>query len=179
MKFTLSVAVLALAASQAMAVVPTPVPGCTKSIVIQPSDKSCYDFGLKWGVTMDQLLKMNLKLREDCANLDVDHPICIATTGPSQPPITPTGGPVPTSGAVVPTTAGPAPTQAPQPSQPPKVSQPPHSSGAVNAPSSTNTPAGASRTGVNTPVPTGAAVVNKGSFLVACAGVVLSAVYML
>lgn len=34
MKFTLSVAVLALAASQAMAVVPIPIKGCTKQVVV-------------------------------------------------------------------------------------------------------------------------------------------------
>lgn len=43
MKITLSLAVLALAASQAMAVVPKPIAGCTKEVVVlRKPEKACY-----------------------------------------------------------------------------------------------------------------------------------------
>ncbi|KAG0254135.1 hypothetical protein DFQ27_007018 [Actinomortierella ambigua] len=175
MKFTLSVAVLALAASQAMAVVPTPVASCKKSVIIQPSDGDCVQFRAKWNIPdMETLRAMNLRLLENCMNLDVGAPICVATVGPSQPPITPSGAPM-TSGAAVPTvTGGPAPTQPPNKSG--AVTVP---TGATNSVSSTALPAGASRGITPTHAPTGAAVANKGSFLVAAAGVILSAAYIL
>src|SRR5690554_6412758 len=69
MKFTLSLAVLALAASQAMAVVPTPIAECTKTVIVQPTDTGCADFAAVNGCTFDDMLKWNLKLRPDCMNL--------------------------------------------------------------------------------------------------------------
>ncbi|KAG0363809.1 hypothetical protein BC939DRAFT_472548 [Gamsiella multidivaricata] len=80
MKFSLSVAVLALVASQAMAVVPVPVKECTKTVVVQPTDIGCDAFAIANGITFAQLLKWNLKLRTDCANLDVGAPLCVSIT---------------------------------------------------------------------------------------------------
>ncbi|KAF8929747.1 hypothetical protein EDD21DRAFT_234065 [Dissophora ornata] len=80
MKFTLSAAVLALAASQAMAVVPIPIKGCTKTVVITPADLSCSDFATANGCTFADLLKWNTKLRTDCANLDVGASICVSVS---------------------------------------------------------------------------------------------------
>ncbi|KAF9115629.1 hypothetical protein BGX30_006216, partial [Mortierella sp. GBA39] len=61
MKFTTTLLALAAVASSAMAVVPIPVEG---------------DAGDN-GTTFANLLKWNNKLRGDCANLDVGHPLCV------------------------------------------------------------------------------------------------------
>ncbi|KAF9990197.1 hypothetical protein BGZ75_003088 [Mortierella antarctica] len=78
MKFSLSVAALALLASQAMAVVPKNDPKCTKSQIVSLADTGCADFAARHGVTFDQLLSWNELLRKDCLNLDVGHPICVS-----------------------------------------------------------------------------------------------------
>ncbi|KAG0312443.1 hypothetical protein BGZ99_009519 [Dissophora globulifera] len=80
MKFTLSVAILALAASQAMAVVPIPVKECTKTVVVKPTDTGCADFATANGCTFDDLLKWNTKLSPKCTNLDVGAPLCVSVT---------------------------------------------------------------------------------------------------
>jgi len=81
MKITASVAILALAASQAMAVIPIPVKECTKMIIIQPTDNDgCDAIAARWGTTFENLLKWNLKLRPDCLNLDLGHPLCVSVT---------------------------------------------------------------------------------------------------
>ncbi|KAF9348425.1 hypothetical protein BGX26_000167 [Mortierella sp. AD094] len=114
MKFSLSVVILALAASQAMAVVPIPVKECTKSVIVQPTDiDGCAAFGSRNNATFENMLKWNQKLRPDCANLDVGHPICVSITkgdcclaSPVDPGLPTTNTTIPTtSGGVVPTTA--------------------------------------------------------------------------
>ncbi|KAG0044982.1 hypothetical protein BGZ89_005825 [Linnemannia elongata] len=80
MKFTFCATVLALAVTQAMAVIPIPVKECTKSVVVQLTDTTCDDFAQRFGVTFDDLLKWNQKLRKDCLNLDAGHPICVSVT---------------------------------------------------------------------------------------------------
>ncbi|KAF9577159.1 hypothetical protein BGW38_007814, partial [Lunasporangiospora selenospora] len=72
MKFSLSLAVLALAASQAAAVIPIPVKNCIKTVVVKPTDSTCIQFSADNGITFKQLLAWNQKLRPDCKNLDVD-----------------------------------------------------------------------------------------------------------
>ncbi|KAF9426835.1 hypothetical protein BGZ94_005936, partial [Podila epigama] len=110
MKFTLSVAVLALAASQAAAVVPIPVKECTKSVIVRPTDSDgCAAFAARWNTTFENLLKWNLKLRTDCLNLDEGHPICVSVTpgaGTLEPrPTGPIPNPTTTVPAVTTTTA--------------------------------------------------------------------------
>ncbi|KAI8606418.1 hypothetical protein EDD21DRAFT_361117 [Dissophora ornata] len=80
MKFALSLAVLALAASQAVAVVPVPIDKCTKSVVVMPTDVGCVDFATRYGTTFENLLLWNTKLSPKCDNLDVGHPICVSIT---------------------------------------------------------------------------------------------------
>ncbi|KAG0376466.1 hypothetical protein BGX24_007677, partial [Mortierella sp. AD032] len=81
MKFTISAVVLALAAtSQVAAVVPIPVKECTQSYVVEPGTPGCAAFAAKFGVTFDDLLKWNTKLRPDCKNLDVGFPLCVSVT---------------------------------------------------------------------------------------------------
>ncbi|KAG0367983.1 hypothetical protein BGX24_003015 [Mortierella sp. AD032] len=81
MKFTLSAVVLALAAtSQVAAVVPVPIASCTRSYIVEPGTPDCVAFATKFGITFDDLLKWNAKLRTDCANLDVGEPLCVSVT---------------------------------------------------------------------------------------------------
>ncbi|KAI8358646.1 hypothetical protein B0O80DRAFT_495331 [Mortierella sp. GBAus27b] len=90
MKFALSIAVLALAASQVAAVVPEPVRGCQKTVVVLANDTGCDDFARNNRITSTELLAWNLKLRTDCKNLDVGAPLCVA--GPGAKVNTPTDG---------------------------------------------------------------------------------------
>ncbi|KAF9149879.1 hypothetical protein BGX20_005853, partial [Mortierella sp. AD010] len=71
MKFTASIFILAAVASQALAVIPIPVKECTKTVVVKPTDTGCDQFARDNGCTFAQLRLWNLKLRSDCANLDV------------------------------------------------------------------------------------------------------------
>ncbi|KAG0287420.1 hypothetical protein BGZ96_008656 [Linnemannia gamsii] len=80
MKFTLCATILALAITQVMAVPPEPIGGCTKSVIVQSTDTTCIDFAERHGVTFEDLLRWNKKLRRDCKNLDVGHPICVSVT---------------------------------------------------------------------------------------------------
>ncbi|KAF8976463.1 hypothetical protein BGZ46_008247 [Entomortierella lignicola] len=126
MKFTLSLTALALVASQAIAVVPIPIKGCTKTVVVQTTDTGCQDFATKNGCTFQQLLAWNTKLRTDCANLDVGAPLCVsiskaggsttslATAAPTAAPSTAapkTKTPASTSSAASNTTTSAVPTQ--------------------------------------------------------------------
>ncbi|KAG0234801.1 hypothetical protein BGW41_000980 [Actinomortierella wolfii] len=81
MKFTLSLVILATAASQALAVVPTPIAACTKTVVVNEKDiDGCDAFAARNGVTFDSLLKWNMRLRADCLNLDLHEKICVSVT---------------------------------------------------------------------------------------------------
>ncbi|KAG0334023.1 hypothetical protein BG000_008697 [Podila horticola] len=158
MKFTLSVAVLALAASQAMAVVPIPIKTCTKQVVVLPTDTGCDAFATANGCTFADLLKWNDKLRPDCLNLDVGHPLCVS--------ITPGAGGntnVTTPGVPKPTTSGGA-TSVP-------VAPKPTTSGAAT----TSAPVAP----VSTVAKGSSATSTKASMLLGAAGVIMSAVYML
>ncbi|KAG0073755.1 hypothetical protein BGZ93_010416 [Podila epicladia] len=179
MKFTLSAVVLALAATQVQAIVPTPVKGCTQLVMITPADTSCVDFGAKFGITFEQLRALNLRLDAICANLDVGHPICVSNTGPnlgtltSTPPYpgqtgvptatVPVPVPTTTSGAVVPPVNG-------------------TTSAAATVPVTTPTATATSNVAVGTPkpsAPASAASSSKASFVLGAAGVLLSVAYML
>ncbi|KAG0020160.1 hypothetical protein BGZ81_009452 [Podila clonocystis] len=186
MKITASVAILALAASQAMAVVPIPVPECTKSVIVRPTDiDGCVAFATRWNTTFENLLKWNLKLRRDCMNLDEGHPICVSITPgagtleprptgpvpPVVPPTTPTSsGVVPpvkptTSGAVVPTGGVPPPVVPVVPTSSAASATPSPVKPVVNNPDTSNKASGAEGT--------------KASMVLAAAGVLLSVAYML
>ncbi|KAG9070751.1 hypothetical protein KI688_008291 [Linnemannia hyalina] len=92
MKFTTALIALAAVASSAMAVVPIPVEGCQKTVVVKSTDTGCIQFAGDNGTTFANLLKWNNKLRGDCANLDVGHPLCVL--GPKEP-TTPAKKPTP------------------------------------------------------------------------------------
>ncbi|KAF9543034.1 hypothetical protein EC957_001318 [Mortierella hygrophila] len=92
MKFTTALIALAAVASSAMAVVPIPVEGCQKTVVVKSTDTGCIQFAGDNGTTFANLLKWNNKLRGDCANLDVGHPLCVL--GPKEP-TTPVKKPTP------------------------------------------------------------------------------------
>ncbi|KAI1295969.1 hypothetical protein EDD11_007670 [Mortierella claussenii] len=86
-----------------MAVVPIPIKGCTKTVIVLPTDTGCADFAAKNGCTFQDLLKWNLKLRTDCANLDVNAPLCVSVTpgaGNGTAPVLPTSAPVATGTGV-------------------------------------------------------------------------------
>ncbi|KAF9296780.1 hypothetical protein BGZ74_010171 [Mortierella antarctica] len=164
MKFTLSVAVLALAASQAMAVVPIPIKSCTKQVVVLPTDTGCDAFAAANGCTFADLLKWNDKLRTDCLNLDVGHPLCVSVTPGA-------GGNNTTAPAVPkPSTTGAAPSgTASVPVVPPKAT----SSGAAA------TTTGAPNAQITVVAKGSSATSTKASMLLGAAGVIMSAVYML
>ncbi|KAG0034268.1 hypothetical protein BGZ81_005615 [Podila clonocystis] len=161
MKFTLSVAVLALAASQAMAVVPVPIKGCTKEVMVLPTDTGCDAFAAANGCTFADLLKWNDKLRPDCKNLDVGHPLCVSMTpgAGGNTTVTTPAAPKPTAGAPSSSVA-----------VPPKAT----SSGAA-ATTSTSAPVAQ----VSTVAKGSSATSTKASMLLGAAGVIMSAVYML
>ncbi|KAF9094633.1 hypothetical protein BGX29_009424 [Mortierella sp. GBA35] len=203
MKLTLSAIVLALAASQAAAVVPVPVKECTRSYVVEPGTPDCVAFATKFGITFPDLLKWNDKLRPDCANLDVGEPLCVSVTPgncclrenphnvkvpqPGDPPATPVWDPAPalkgpgatTSGAPVvptgvPTTSG-APGNGTRTATTPGASGKPTSSAATGA---TSTGAAGVTPSAKTDAKS-AAMSNKGSVVLGAAGLLLSAVYLL
>ncbi|KAF9192868.1 hypothetical protein BGZ51_004631 [Haplosporangium sp. Z 767] len=173
MKFTLSIAVLALAASQAMAVVPIPIDKCTKTVIVQPTDIGCEDFAAKNGCTFANLLEWNQKLRQDCLNLDVGHPLCVSITPgagnsttavdptiPTTPTTSPIVSPVATTINGTPAPAATASVSAPAPSHP-----------------------GASPVGTPGPAATTSAHGNAGagtksSIAVTVAGILISVIYM-
>ncbi|KAF9968151.1 hypothetical protein BGZ70_006271 [Mortierella alpina] len=163
MKFTLSLAVLAVVASQTMAVVPIPIKACTRNVTVLPTDIGCVDFAKANGCTFEQLLKWNDKLRPDCANLDVGHPLCVS--------ITPGGGGNTT-----------APVTPPNPSAP----LPPATSAGAAVPSGTpaaTKPSSAAPAGVTTPPKSATsqngAAGSQSSMVLAAAGVLVSVAYML
>ncbi|KAG0028414.1 hypothetical protein BGZ81_004757, partial [Podila clonocystis] len=71
MKISVTILALAAIASQAMAVIPIPVKGCQKTVVVKSTDTGCDQFAAANNITFKQLLAWNEKLRPDCANLDV------------------------------------------------------------------------------------------------------------
>ncbi|KAG0289851.1 hypothetical protein BGZ96_006659, partial [Linnemannia gamsii] len=77
MKFTATLFVLAAVASSAMAVIPIPVDGCRKTVVVKPTDTGCDQFAGDNGTTFKNLLLWNKKLSKACDNLDVGQPICV------------------------------------------------------------------------------------------------------
>ncbi|KAG0056163.1 hypothetical protein BGZ89_002183 [Linnemannia elongata] len=194
MKFTLSAVVLALAASQAAAVVPVPVKECTHSYVVEPGTPDCGAFAAKFGITFADLLKWNDKLRPDCANLDVGEPLCVSITkgdGPLNE--NPKGALVPQPGVPpqgnlwdpAPYTKGPAATSTG--ATPPAVTTP--AAGTATTPAAnkpTTSAAGATTSGaagatpsVKTDTKNSGAASNKNSIVLGAAGLLLSAVYML
>ncbi|KAF9143269.1 hypothetical protein BG015_000482 [Linnemannia schmuckeri] len=189
MKFTLSAIVLALAASQAAAVVPIPVKECTRSYVVEPGTPHCDAFATKFGVTFEDLLKWNQKLRPDCLNLDVGYPICVSGALVPQPGVTqgnlwdpapytktPNATPTPTSSGVV---TPPATTGAPVvPPTNGTVTTAPTSAATV-PPTTSTTPAGTKPTPQVPANGKSAASSSKASMALAAAGVVLSVAYML
>ncbi|OAQ29996.1 hypothetical protein K457DRAFT_18358 [Linnemannia elongata AG-77] len=193
MKFTLSAVVLALAASQAAAVVPVPVKECTHSYVVEPGTPDCVAFATKFGITFADLLKWNDKLRPDCANLDVGEPLCVSITkgdGPLNE--NPKGAQVPQPGVPpqgnlwdpAPYTKGPAGTST---GAPPAATTP--AAGTATTPAAnkpTTSAAGATTSGaagatpsVKTDTKNSGAASNKNSIVLGAAGLLLSAVYML
>ncbi|KAF9134209.1 hypothetical protein BGX30_012005 [Mortierella sp. GBA39] len=203
MKFTLSAVVLALAASQAAAVVPIPVKECTHSYVVEPGTPGCDAFATKFGVTFADLLKWNDKLRPDCANLDVGYPLCVSVTkGDCCLKENPKGALIPQDGVPAqpnlwdpaPYTKGPAATPTPTPTSSGVVTTPVATGTSVVPPvngtastvpptSAATVPPTTSASTTTTPqVPTGgnsAASSSKASMALAAAGVVLSVAYML
>ncbi|KAG9065253.1 hypothetical protein KI688_002576 [Linnemannia hyalina] len=203
MKFTLSaVVVLALAASQAAAVVPIPVKECTHSYVVEPGTPSCEAFATKFGITFADLLKWNDKLRPDCLNLDVGYPLCVSVTkGDCCLKENPKGAIVPQDGAPAqpnlwdpaPYTKGPAAT-ATGVTPPAATTLPSAGNGTVTIPTAkpstpaAGTSAGAAATtsaaagatpSVKTDTKNSGAASNKNSIILGAAGLLLSAVYML
>ncbi|CAO3563189.1 unnamed protein product [Mortierella alpina] len=166
MKFTLSLAVLAVVASQAMAVVPIPIKGCTKQVTVLPTDVGCVDFAKANGCTFEELLKWNDKLRPDCANLDVGHPLCVSITpgagGNTTAPVTPVTPPNPSAPLPPATSAGAA-----VPSGTPAATKP-----------SSAAPAGATAPPKSATSQNGAAG-SQSSMVLAAAGVLVSVAYML
>ncbi|GJJ68210.1 hypothetical protein EMPS_00556 [Entomortierella parvispora] len=170
MKFSVTIAALALGATQVMAVIPEPVKECTKSVIVSVANDTCVAFAGRHGTTFDDMLKWNNKLRKDCLNLDFGHPICVSITqgecclnmtepaGPSTP-VTP-----PTSAVSVTLPATSAP--------------PPSGTGTSVTPKPTGGP---STTGTLPPAntQTSEAAGVKGSMMIAAAGVLLSVAYML
>ncbi|KAG0208286.1 hypothetical protein BGX28_000678 [Mortierella sp. GBA30] len=162
MKFSLSFAVLALAASQAMAVVPVPVKNCTKTVVVKPTDTGCLQFATDNGIKVEQLMAWNEKLRGDCANLDVGAPLCVS--------ITPGAGGNSTAPAPVPTGA--------------HTSVVPAPSGATTSGAGAAKPSASASAPIAGP-PTKAANANnavagaQSSMVLAAAGVLVSVAYML
>ncbi|KAG0204499.1 hypothetical protein BGX28_003593 [Mortierella sp. GBA30] len=164
-----------------MAVVPIPAANCTKSQIVSPLDTGCTDFAQRHGTTFPMLLKMNRLLRNDCANLDVGHPICVSwekghccLNEPALGNGTQPSGPVPNPS--VGTSVGPITGSTPTSS----VSAPsaPVTNGA-SVPSSAPTSAKSSAPApsVSTP-PKSDAASSKSSMMLAGAGVLLSIAYM-
>ncbi|KAI1295972.1 hypothetical protein EDD11_007673 [Mortierella claussenii] len=180
MKFTLSLAVLAVVASQAMAVVPIPIKGCTKTVIVLPTDTGCADFAAKNGCTFQDLLKWNLKLSPLCNNLDVNAPICVSMTpgaGNVTAPVVPTSAPVvPTSAPVVPSTSAPVATGSAIRTS--SVALPPSATSAApsGTPGTSAPPTATKSPSVTNP---NSANGNKASMVLGAAGALLSAVYLL
>ncbi|KAF9181187.1 hypothetical protein BGZ51_001958 [Haplosporangium sp. Z 767] len=182
MKFTLSLAVLALAASQAMAVVPTPIKECTKTVIVQPTDTGCAAFAAANGCTFEQMLEWNLKLRTDCLNLDVGHPICVSVT-PGGPATAPVAVPTTVGKPVASTTTAAGATESATATTSGDVKA---TTSAASASTSASAPAGNKSTTAATssptttkPQPENAANGNKASLAIGAAGALLSALYML
>lgn len=156
----------------------------------------CVAFATKFGITFDDLLKWNTKLRTDCANLDVGYPLCVSVTkGDCCLKENPKGAVVPQPGVPAqpnlwdpaPYTKGPAATSTGV--TPPAVTTPPAAgNGTVTTPAAAKptTSAGATTSNaagatpsVKTDTKNSGAASNKNSIVLGAAGLLLSAVYML
>ncbi|KAF9167765.1 hypothetical protein DFQ26_003160 [Actinomortierella ambigua] len=137
MKSVTSLVILAAAASSALAVIPRPVPGCIKFVMVQEDIDfdGCDAFAARHGTTFEHIFAWNDKLSWKCDNLDAGHPICI--DNPSVPPAKTRGAPRtgPTGTKVSYSPYGPAPTVA---GVDPKKDGP--SAGSPPAPSTTPPP---------------------------------------
>jgi len=69
MKLTISLALLATAATHVAAVIPIPIPECTKTVIVKSTD-TCDEMAERYGITFKDMLAWNEKLRRDCMNLD-------------------------------------------------------------------------------------------------------------
>ncbi|KAF9431365.1 hypothetical protein BGZ76_000412 [Entomortierella beljakovae] len=170
MKITISLAVLAVVASQAMAVVPVPIKACTKKVLVTPTDLSCIDFATANGCTFADMLKWNDKLRSDCANLDVGAYLCVSIT----PGAAGSAGAAGSTTTVAPATTV-APTSAPTTSGAPKAASAPQSTAVSN---STSKPV-ATPTAVAHANKNNGATGLKSSMAVAAFGILASVAYML
>lgn len=140
----------------------TPFDTHTKNQSRLATDTGCDAFATANGCTFADLLKWNDKLRPDCLNLDVGHPLCVSITpgaGGNTNVTTPAVPKPTTSGAAVPTSAS--------------VPVKPTTSGAA-----TTTTTGAANP-VSTVAKGSSATSTKASMLLGAAGVIMSAVYML
>ncbi|KAF9121897.1 hypothetical protein BGW39_010167 [Mortierella sp. 14UC] len=194
MKFTLSAVVLALAASQAAAVVPVPVKECTRSYIVEPGTPDCVAFATKFGITFADLQKWNDKLRPDCANLDVGEPLCVSVTPgecclrenphnvhvpqPGEAPQPSVWDPTPSLKG--PSSNGTAPVPPPlATSVAPGNGTKPTTTGAAVKPTTGATTGTTSAVISPSTKPSAAAGSNKGSIVLGAAGLLLSAVYIL
>ncbi|KAG0283294.1 hypothetical protein BGZ96_012341 [Linnemannia gamsii] len=92
MKNALVLALLSVAVSQVMAVVPIPIKECTKTVVVDPKYDACTDFARDFNITFKDLLQYNEKLRKDCMNLDTGEKMCVSINpGGINPPLVPKG----------------------------------------------------------------------------------------
>ncbi|CAO3565548.1 unnamed protein product [Mortierella alpina] len=195
MKFSISIATLALLVSQVMAVVPVPIKECKVSQIVSLADTGCADFATRHGTNFTMLLQYNEKLRPDCLNLDVGHPICVSidpnvkcpTSCLMQPPINFANG---TSGwdpasPYFPKGGVPAPVPVPgTPSGAIPSNAPAAATSAISAPSVPTASASAPATSPKATAPVVAppasdAASSKASMMLASAGVLLSIAYML
>ncbi|KAF9992933.1 hypothetical protein BGZ80_003111, partial [Entomortierella chlamydospora] len=80
MKFTASLLILAVVASQALGAVPNPVKQCTKTVTVatKPTTKGCSELAKANDIAVPELRKWNHKLRHDCANVEVGTTLCVA-----------------------------------------------------------------------------------------------------
>ncbi|KAF9403723.1 hypothetical protein BGX21_000055 [Mortierella sp. AD011] len=85
MKFTASLLILAVVASQALGAVPAPVKQCTKTVTVatKPTTKGCSELAKANDITVAELRKWNNKLRHDCANVEVGTTLCVAVAKPT------------------------------------------------------------------------------------------------
>ncbi|KAF9977072.1 hypothetical protein BGZ73_007044 [Actinomortierella ambigua] len=181
MKFITSLVVLAAAASSVLAVVPIPIKECKKLVMVTPADSDgCVLFAGRYGITYPMLVEWNAKLdAKHCKNLDVGHEVCVANaTHPKRKGDRPEDFPyTPKSSIILPT-----PTGTPGSNPAPPVITSGAASPTAPGPAGATRPASMNNTGTNTPDGDKAgssAAVNKGSLMVAAAGVVLSVAYML
>ncbi|KAG0297878.1 hypothetical protein BGZ98_000389, partial [Dissophora globulifera] len=87
MKIPATLFALAVVATQAAAITPTPIEGCQKLAMVLHSDTGCDQFAHKHNTTFANLLKWNARLSPKCDNMDTDHNLCVL--GPKEMPTHP------------------------------------------------------------------------------------------